>query len=101
MVRRNLSLRLKEHKGCKQTEHDYTTRRDFLFLKVNKTFNGKSKICRPNSSNCQYACGQKFEKKWKNIKVKRQCKFKIRVELPNRERSVSLGTSCEKGKLEK
>ena len=54
MVRRNLSLRLKEHKGCKQTEHDYTTRRDFLFLKVNKTFNGKSKICRPNSLNCQY-----------------------------------------------
>ena len=87
MVRRNLSLRLKEHKGCKQTEHDYTTRRDFLFLKVNKTFNGKSKICRPNSSKCQYVA-KSLKKNGKNINVKRQCKFIIRVELPNRERSV-------------
>ena len=47
-------LDLNLSKGCKQTERDYTTRRDSLFLKVNKTFNGKSKIWRPNSSNCQY-----------------------------------------------
>ena len=39
---------LKNIKGCKQTERDYTTRRDFLFLTV---------------------------KKWKNINVKRQCKL--------------------------
>ena len=35
---------LKNIKGCKQTDRDYTTRRDFLFLKVNKTFHGKRKF---------------------------------------------------------